>query len=276
MALAGTGEVVGEENVVLSGLPARKVIVVMPYGQLKLRDWVTFLVTRNSLWIFHVIGPEAEMSSPSTAGFQAAQKFADSFAFLDPVLQVLKAQVLTPPPPLRAITVDAANRRHYANREVAMQVLLPEGWQESNENSPSFQEGKMVVLRQTGTLAIVILAREELEASPELYIKTLATTIKSNAENFQQISQEKITRQGFQGTHIVWVTREGGVDYRNVVEVFSCDKQHFRVIARAPTEVFDRYAPTFNEMLESVQFLPVANTPPPDKPLPVPTAVSPK
>jgi tetratricopeptide (TPR) repeat protein len=257
------GEDLGEENVELSGLPARRIVFSFTRGNVKGQDWVTLLVTRSQVWILQFMGPPTAMGCPSALDFQASQNIASSFAFLDPVLQVLKAQTLTPPPPRRAVVFDAANHRHYVNQELGMEILLPDEWRESNENSASFQEGKTVVLNQTGTLAFVIMAREHLEASPDLYLKTLTGNVVGHTENFRQLSQEIVTRQGLEGTHIVWVTREDGVDYRSVLEVFSAGTEHYRIVARAPTEVFDRYATTFNQMLESIQFLSVVNQPSP-------------
>ena len=97
----GKGEDVGEENIALSGLPARRVLFAMVSGKLTLRDWATLLVTQNQLWVLHVIGPEEAMSSPDSPYYRAAQSINDSFAFLDPALQVIKAQALVPPPLLR-------------------------------------------------------------------------------------------------------------------------------------------------------------------------------
>jgi tetratricopeptide (TPR) repeat protein len=276
MAAMGKGEEEGEENVALSGLPARRVMMALVSGKLRLRDWVTLLVSQNQLWLLHVIGPEEAMSSPDTSYYRAAQSIGDSFAFLDPALQVIKAQALVPPPPLRTITGDAEHCRHYLNREVAMQVLFPDGWQESGQSLPSFREGKTVVLNRVGTLAVVILGREELEASPELYLKTLQGSLREATESLQQISEEKVTRQGHAGTRMVLVTRENGIDYRYVLEVFSDGIEHFRVIARAPTEVFSRYASDFDDMLQSVEFFAVAGQPPVNNPMPLQITTAPK
>jgi len=264
MASMGKGEEIGEENVLLSGLPARRIVLSMPSGKMKLRDWATLLATQSQLWILQVLGPEDEMSSIDTAYYRAAQSISESFVFLDSVQQVIKAQAVAPPPPRLSITADGANCRRYFNREVGMQITLPDGWHESGENAPSFSEGKTVVLNLTGTLAVFILGREELEASPELYLKTLRGNMIQGTENLQELSDEKMTYQGLQGTRTVWLTRENGIDYRNLVEVFSVGNQHYRIIARAPTEVFDRYAVAFDAMLGSVQFLPPiqANTGP--------------
>ena len=157
-----------------------------------------------------------------------------------------------------------------------MQILLPDGWRESGQSSPSFREGKTVVLNRAGTLAAVILGREELEASPELYLKTLQGSLREGSESLQQISEENVTRQGYPGTRMVLMTRENGIDYRNVLEVFSAGNEHFRVIARAPTEVFDRYASAFDNMLRSVQFLAVAGQPPADNLMPPQIMAAPK
>jgi tetratricopeptide (TPR) repeat protein len=264
MAFMGKVEEIGEENVLLSGLPARRIVLSMPSGKVRLRDWSTLLATQSQLWILQVLGPEDAMSSTDTPYYRAAQSISESFAFLDPVLQVLKTQAVAPPPPVLAITAEGANCRRYLNREVGMQIALPDGWHESGENAPSFREGKTVVLNRTGTLALVILGREELEASPELYLKTLRGNMVQGTESFQELSLEKTTRQGFQGTRTVWLTRESGIDYRNLVEVFSAGNQHYRVIARAPAEVFDRYTAAFDAMLGSVYFLSVAAQPPAD------------
>ncbi len=276
MALVGKGEEIGEEDVLLSGLPARRIVLSMPSGKVRLRDWATLLATQSQTWILQVLGPEDAMSSTDTAYYRAAQSISESFVFLDPVLQVIKTQAVAPPSRLLAITPDGANCRRYFNREVGMQIALPDGWHESGENVPSFREGKTVVFNRTGTLAVVVLGREELEASPELYLKTLRGNLMQGTENFQELSPEKATHQGLQGTRTVWLTRENGIDYRNLVEVFSTGNQHYRVIARAPTEVFDRYATAFDAMLESVQFLSVAAQPPADNLPPIRTNTGPK
>ena len=259
-----TSEVAGEKNVSLSGLPARRLRLTFANGKQRLGDWVTLLVTRNQFWVLHVVGPEQAMSSPDTPESRAAQKIVDSFAFLDPAQQVIKAQAVAPPPPVQTITGDAEHCRRYQNRDVAMEILLPDGWRESAQTSPAYQEGTLVVLNGTGTMAVVILGREELEASPELYLKTLQNGLREGSENFRQISETKVVRAGHQGTRMVLITRETGIDYRTVLEVFSSGNEHCRVMARAPTEVFDRYAAVFDAMLESVQFLPVAGQPPAD------------
>jgi tetratricopeptide (TPR) repeat protein len=264
MAAASKGQDVGQVNVVLSGLPARRIMMNTGFGNGILRDWTTVLVAQNQLWVLHVIGPEEAMASPDSPYYRAAQSISDSFAFLDSVLPTIKAQAVAPPAPLQTITGAAGTCQRYQNREVAMEILLPDGWHESGQTSPSLGQGKIVVLSRVGTLAVVILAREQLEASPELYLKSLQNNLRESAENFRQVSEEKVTRQGRQGTQAVLATRESGIDYRMVMEVFSAGNEHYRVVARAPSEVFDRYATAFDAMLESVQFLPIAGQQPAD------------
>jgi tetratricopeptide (TPR) repeat protein len=45
----GKGETIGEENVALSGLPARRVVATLLYGKTPLRDVETFLVTQSQV-----------------------------------------------------------------------------------------------------------------------------------------------------------------------------------------------------------------------------------
>ena len=72
------------------------------------------------------------------------------------------------------------------------------------------------------------------------------------------------------------ITTESGVDFRNVIEVFSTGKEHYRIVARAPTESYKNYAQTLDQMLESVEFMPLEAQPPPAGPLPSPTGIGPE
>jgi tetratricopeptide (TPR) repeat protein len=269
IASGGGGAILGEENVTLSGMPARRIVFSLGVGKVMGRDWATILISQNHVWILHVIGPEAGFNSPEGAYSRAAQTIAASFTFLEPALQVIKANVVVPPPPVQTITGGPTQCRRYENREVAMQVLLPDGWQETSQTPASIGGGKIVILNKTGTLAVVILGREELEASEELYLKSLEGSIREKSENFQEISETKVTRQGHPGTRVVLATRENGIDYRNILEVYSDGNAHYRIIARAPAEVFDRYTAAFSDMLQSVELIPIAGQNPPDSPAPV-------
>ncbi len=271
IASGSGGTDLGEENVTLSGLPARRIVFSITAGKGGGgASGATILVSGRIICGFCTwIGPESGFDSPEGFYSRAAQRIADSFTFLEPALQVIKANVMAPPPPVQTVTGSATQCRRYENREVAMQVLLPDGWHETSQSPASIGGGKMVILNKTGTLAVVILGREDIEASHELYMKSLEENMRQKSENFQEISEAKVTRQGHPGTRVILSTRENGIDYRMILEVYSDGNEHYRIVARAPAEVFDRYAAAFNDMLQSVELYPVAGQNPPSSLNPV-------
>jgi tetratricopeptide (TPR) repeat protein len=264
-----------EENVLLSGLPARKISLSIALGKKRATDWMVLIATPEELWALHVIGPQDEMDSTDGPYGRAAEGIIESFSFLDPVLPVLKTQALVPPPPLATVTGDSTHCRRYENREVAMQILLPDGWHQSEQNSPASGDGKIVILSRTGTLAVLILGRETLEASPELYLKSLKNNLRQQTEDFKEVSETKVSSQAYGGTRIALATREDGIDYREILEVFSAGNEHYRLVAKAPAEVFDRYSSAFEDMLQSVQILQVAGQPTPDNLMPAQPSAAP-
>jgi tetratricopeptide repeat protein len=256
MKLSGRGENVSEENICLSRLPARKYVIRLLRGATL--DWMTIVVTREQVWMLQILGPLQGMSSPGAPEYQAAQKIQESFSFLDPILSALKTQTVLPPPLQESVEAGGSGHPYYSNQVLGMKILLPVGWEATEENSPSFEEGKRVTLNEKGTLAYVILAREHLEAPADLYLKLLKANLADGTENFQKLSEEKVSLDGLDGTRLEILTRENDIGYHSLIEVFSNANDHYRIVARAPAELYDRYGKTFTEMLESVEFLGLA------------------
>jgi hypothetical protein len=87
-------------------------------------------------------------------------------------------------------------------------------------------------------------------------LKLLTASLTKATDNFLEMTRGKVTREGVDGTRLIAITREDGIDFRNVIEVFTSGKTHYRIVARAPAELYKNYASTFSEMLDSVEFLP--------------------
>jgi hypothetical protein len=112
-----------------------------------------------------------------------------------------------------------------------------------------------------GSVAFFILARQHLEATPELYQHMIESSLSQQPE-YKHNATEKMKRDGFSGARwsISWADK-GGVAYSSVMEFFSVGDEHYRVTAIAPKEIYDRYAETFENMFRSVQF-PMLHTDP--------------
>ncbi len=144
---------------------------------------------------------------------------------------------------------------YFSNARVGVKILLPPEWRQVSEQAPSFGKPALVILNKPGTLAQVALAREVLEASPDLYLKLYDKQTTEQTELYQKTAEEKVKRDGLEGTKILSVFRQHDIRWRLWVEIFSRGNEHFRVVAYAPEEVYDRYLDTFKAMMSSVQFV---------------------
>ena len=248
---------ISDEETVLSGLPARKTIYTLRVGSRVFREWRILVSSESEIWDLTVSGPEELWGSTDNPRYEEVQQLIVSFEFLEPVLARLKAGM-----PASATTTAAASResgpRYYTNGRVGIKILLPPEWVFLREQEASFARGHTVVLGRPGTLANVWLVRDLLEASPDLYIRTLEKRVIQTTDGYRKVSEEKVTRSGLEGTKILSAAKEGDIKVRYWVEMFSVGNEHFRITASAPEEVFDRYLDTFEEMMSSVQFLPGA------------------
>ena len=123
-----------------------------------------------------------------------------------------------------------------------------------SEQAGSFQRPAEVILGKQRTTAHVVLMREVLEAPPALYMKLTKNQFSENSLQYRLISEEKVSRGGLEGRSLVFLAREGDVQMRYWVQIFSAGDEHFRISVFAPEELFERYANAFKEMMRSVQF----------------------
>ncbi len=104
-----------------------------------------------------------------------------------------------------------------------------------------------------GSAAMFMLTRERFEGSLDLYQKMLERFF-SNKTDFKRTGEDTVKRDGLIGTrwNVNW--NENGVVYSAVIEVFGTGDDYYRIMTLAPTEVYGRYAATFEDVLHSVQF----------------------
>lgn len=254
---------ISEGELTLSGLPARKVIY--DHKTFGSRDWVIRRLDKNELWQIRMYPymdprdflraiislPEEPRLSPENPGYQEAQQIVDSFEFLEPVLSRLKA---APP-----ITVAAGGFRgrelYWITNLVGIRLLAPPEWQVLVRRVPtSFATPAVVVLGFPGTLAQVELMRHVLEASHETYRSLSTKSILDQSEEFRELGEQQLMNSGLTGNRLVLSTKRGGVWTRFWLHIFSADKVHYVIVARAPEEAFERYEETFQKMMESVEF----------------------
>ncbi len=148
----------------------------------------------------------------------------------------------------------AASKPYFYNKNVGMRLWIPADWAKESEQEASFNQPSVVALRKSETLAHVVLVREVVEASADLYIRLFEQFSSRSFQKYHRSAEEKVTVDGIPGTKLTSTWIDGGIPYRAYIELFSAEKQHFRVVATAPLETFDRYRPVLEEMLNSLRF----------------------
>lgn len=148
----------------------------------------------------------------------------------------------------------AASTRYFWTKQVGIRVLFPPDWAKLQEEEATFSKPAMVVLGKSETMARITLAHEVVEASADLYRRALESSMSTTSSEYQTLGEKKVRRGGLEGVRLVATWKTGTTQIRAYVEIFSSGKQHFRVVALAPTEVFSRYEEEFDGMMESVEF----------------------
>jgi TonB family protein len=141
----------------------------------------------------------------------------------------------------------------YDSPAMGMRVSLPDEWKLMREEPGSFSQPRNAMFGKSGTVAMFMLTREHMEGSPQLYRKMLEAFF-SKRQDYRRAGEEAVKRDGLTGTrwNVSW--NENGVPYTSVMEIYSVGDDHYRVTTLAPTEVYTRYAETFENILRSVQF----------------------
>ncbi|MGA7220520.1 MAG: hypothetical protein WBX38_19550 [Candidatus Sulfotelmatobacter sp.] len=141
----------------------------------------------------------------------------------------------------------------YNNLALGMRISLPDEWTTFKDERGSYSRPHNVLFNKTGSAAFFMLTREHLEGSPDLYRKMIEGGIAQRTD-FTNYGEKAITRDGLSGTRWKVSWNEKGLVYFSVMEFFSVGDDHYRMTALAPKEVYERYAESFENMMNSVQF----------------------
>jgi hypothetical protein len=141
----------------------------------------------------------------------------------------------------------------YDSPAMGIRVSLPDEWKLMREEPGSFSQPRNAMFGKSGTAAMFMLTREHMEGSSQLYQKMIEAFF-SRRPDYQRAGEEAVKRDGLTGTRWNLSWNENGVPYTSVMEMYSVGDDHYRVTTLAPTEVYSRYAETFENILHSVQF----------------------
>lgn len=159
-----------------------------------------------------------------------------------------------------ALTANPIDPHTYNNPAIGIKVSLPDDWQLVHEERGSYSHPRSAMLGKPGTVASLLLTRERLEGSADLYQKMIEAGFLQR-EEYRRTVEMEVKRDGISGTHwnISW--KEKGVTYTAVMEFFSDGDDHYRITAMSPSEVYSRYSENFEDMLRSVRFPMLHNDP---------------
>lgn len=148
----------------------------------------------------------------------------------------------------------------YNNSALGMRLSLPDQWQLVHDEPGTFSRPHTAMFGKSGTAAVFLLTREHMEGSADLYTKMIEASF-SQAEEYRRTSESEVKRDGISGTrwNIGW--KQKNIVYTAVLEFFSVGDDRYRLMALAPSEVYNRYSEDFENMLRSVRFPMLRNDP---------------
>ncbi len=245
---------VSEEQAVLSGLPARRLVFDKGLPDQPSHVWFVTVFGQKEGWALMFAAETSPMVAPGSPGYQQFQRILTSFEFLEPVLGRMKGSAAAPISPSVAPANTGGGQSFYINDRIGIKILLPPDWQLMKEEKGSFTQPVTVILGLPGTLAVFFVAREVLEATPEMYKNLVKQRVSKGSQDYRELGEENVAQAGLQGTKLIVSVKANDIRYRLWVLIFSNGKEHFRIGAQAPEEFFDRYQATFEQMLKSVVF----------------------
>jgi TonB family protein len=156
-------------------------------------------------------------------------------------------------PPVAAPGFDSKfEGRRYISATLGMSITLPDGWLVAKEeviaNKPA-----IALFAKQGSLASLLLAHEHLEVTPENYLR-LMQNLMGKQEGYVRLGESAVKQDGIDGVRWNSTWMRNGIRYRVTLEFFSVGDDHFRIIAAAPEDNFDRYAGSLNDFVKSVAF----------------------
>lgn len=175
------------------------------------------------------------------------------FAFLSPEEAVNVTRNEMALASTTSLTSASQDPHVYDDPALGMRISLPDEWKLVRVEPGSFSRPRNAMFGKPGSAAMFMLTRERFEGSLDLYQKMLERFF-SNKTDFKRTGEDTVKRDGLIGTrwNVNW--NENGVVYSAVIEVFGTGDDYYRIMTLAPTEVYGRYAATFEDVLHSVQF----------------------
>ena len=141
----------------------------------------------------------------------------------------------------------------YFNPDIGIKVHLPDGWRVVRQVKPSYTQPARAMVMKVGALATLVLAREHLESSAQMYRLLVERQLAKSAD-FEKTGADAISVDGVAGDRITYKFNLDKVELRGWVGFFSNGDEHYRMTALAPADIYDRYAPMYASMLRSVRF----------------------
>lgn len=141
----------------------------------------------------------------------------------------------------------------YNNTSIGISASFPTDWKLVSEQTGSLTQSFVAVIGKPPSPVAVVLTREHLEATPEVYAKVVQQFLEKR-DNYRRTAESNVTRDGITGKrwNITWSIR--GVEYRGIIEFFTADDQHFRIFAMVPDDNYTRFASDFENVFTTIKF----------------------
>ena len=142
----------------------------------------------------------------------------------------------------------------YFNPDIGIKVHVPEGWRVVRQGKPGSTQPARAIVMKVGALAALTLSREHLESSAQMYRLFAERQLAKNPD-FETTGADAISVDGAAGDRMTYKFNHDKVEkWGGWVAFFSNGDEHYLITAVAPADIYDRYAPAYASMLQSVRF----------------------
>ncbi len=137
--------------------------------------------------------------------------------------------------------------------EIGIRMHLPQGWMVVRELKPSFAQPAQALVLKVGAMATLLLQHEHMESSPQNFLALAKEQLGRNPD-FQLLGEGAVSLDGADGDRLLIKFSRDKIQSKGWMEIFSNGDEHYRIVALAPADMFERYAPAYAAMRASVRF----------------------
>jgi TonB family protein len=142
----------------------------------------------------------------------------------------------------------------YSSESLGIALQLPEGWSKSGESVADSSTLAKVFFSKNNSLCSFTIVRYRVQATEDTFNKLIESELKDRLDDMRELSTASVVRDGLTGVRSVINYEDQKVEWHAVIETFTAGDLHYRLIAEAPLDDFQRNSAELDKLFASVRF----------------------